>query len=54
MNRVDQIIELVRAERRAVENGVTTSFNVPLTLQIDKLLAVEDLLHEYQNDARDK
>ena len=48
MNRVGQILELLRAERRDVEAGVHKSFDAQLSMQLDKLIAAEDLIREYQ------
>ena len=48
MNRVEQMLDLVRAERRDVEAGMRERFDARRSVQLDKLIAVEDLLNDYQ------
>ena len=48
---IDQILELVLAERRDLESGPRERFDRSSSLQLDKLIAVEELLREYQREA---
>ena len=52
MTRVDQILELLRAERRDLEAGMSLRFDASLSLQADKLAAAEELSVAYKEASR--
>lgn len=48
MNRVVHILELLLAERREVEAVAGNRFDRNASLQLDRLIAAEELIRDYQ------
>ena len=50
MNRVVHILELLLAERREVEAVAGNRFDRSASLQLDRLIAAEELIRDYQRE----